>query len=246
MKQSKSEPYRDMGAGFGYPTSRVDTTQSELRELYELPAYGVPEAARFLRTPYQTLRYWLVGSRRVPPVVQVAAPHRLSYFNLLECHAVMAMREVHRLRLQKVRKALASLNEHFPSKHPFLDRVLKTDGVDILTEELGSMINLTRNCQLEIKNFLALHLQRIEIQGEAYKFFPFVMSRTPAEPKFIVIDPSVGFGQPVIAGTGISTATIAARFNARESVDELAEEYGRSKREIEEAIRWEQGVPIAA
>lgn len=224
----------------------MDTAQNELRELYELPAYGVPEAARFLRTPYQTLRYWLTGSSRVPPVVKMSAPNRLSYFNLLECHAVMAMREVHHLRLPKVRRALASLNQLFPSKHPFLDRVLKTDGVDILTEELGTMINLTQNCQLEIKTFLTLHLQRIEIQGGTYKFFPFVMSRTPAEPKFIVIDPSVGFGKPVIAGTAISTATIAARFNARESVDDLAEEYGRSKREIEEAIRWEQGLPIAA
>lgn len=224
----------------------MDTAQNELRELYELPAYGVPEAARFLRTPYQTLRYWLTGSSRVPPVVKMSAPNRLSYFNLLECHAVMAMREVHHLRLPKVRRALASLNKLFPSKHPFLDRVLKTDGVDILTEELGTMINLTQNCQLEIKTFLTLHLQRIEIQGGTYKFFPFVMSRTPAEPKFIVIDPSVGFGKPVIAGTAISAATIAARFNARESVDDLAEEYGRSKREIEEAIRWEQGLPIAA
>jgi len=220
---------------------------TELQELYELPAYGVPEAAQYLRTPYQTLRYWLTGFGERPPIVKMAAPNRLSYFNLLECHMVMAMREVHRLRLPKVRRALASLNKLFPSKHPFLGRVLQTNGVDILTEELGRMINLSKDGQLEITNFLTLHLQRIEIDTRgAFKFFPFVMCRASAEPKYILIDPTVGFGKPVIAGTGISTATIAARFNARESVDELAEEYGRTKREIEEAIRWEQGLPIAA
>jgi uncharacterized protein (DUF433 family) len=232
---------------FGYPYARMDIVQRELKELYEMPAYGVPEAARFLRTPYQTLRYWLTGFGHMPPVIKMAAPNRLSYFNLLECHAVLAMREVHHLRLPKVRRALASLNKLCPSKHPFLDRVLQTDGIDILTEELGPMINLTRDGQLEIKNFLELRLQRIQVDAAgAFKFFPFVMSRKSTEPKFIVIDPTVGFGKPVIAGTGISTATIAARFNARESVDDLAEEYGRTKREIEEAIRWEQGLPIAA
>jgi uncharacterized protein (DUF433 family) len=224
----------------------VDTVNGDVAGLYELPAYGIPEAARYLRTPYQTLRYWLTGFGHMPPVIKMAAPNRLSYFNLLECHAVMAMREVHHLRLPKVRRALASLNKLFPSKHPFLDRVLKTNGVDILTEELGRMINLTQDGQLEIRNFLTLHLQRIEIDAAGVRFFPFVMNRASTEPKYIVIDPKVGFGKPVIAGTGISTATIAARFNARESVGDLAEEYGRTTREIEEAIRWEQGLPIAA
>lgn len=94
----------------------------ELRALYELPAYGVPEVAEYLRTPYQTLRYWLTGFGHMPPIVRMVAPNRLSYLNLLECHMVMAMREVHHLRLPKVRKALASLNRLFPSKHPFLDQ----------------------------------------------------------------------------------------------------------------------------
>ncbi len=160
---------------------------------------------------------------------------------------VMAMRDVHGLRLPKVRKALASLNRLFPSAHPFLDRVLQTNGVDILTDELGKMINLTRDGQLEISTFLTLHLRRLEIDADGiFRFFPFVMSRALDEPRYILIDPTIGFGKPVIAGTGISTATIAARFSARESVHELAEEYGRSKREIEEAIRWEQAAPIAA
>jgi uncharacterized protein (DUF433 family) len=119
--------------------------------------------------------------------------------------------------------------------------------VDLLTEELGRMINLTHDGQLEIRNFLTLHLQRIEIETGGYPIFPVCYeSRLDRAPQYIVIDPKVGFGKPVIAGTGISTAAITARFNARESVDDLAQEYGRTKREIEEAIRWEQGLPIAA
>ena len=55
----------------------------------------------------------------------------------------------------------------------------------------------------------------------------------------VVIDPRIAFGQPVIAGTGIRTSIIAERFEAGESIEELVAEYGRTAREIEEAIRSE-------
>ncbi len=70
-------------------------------------------------------------------------------------------------------------------------------------------------------------------------FFPFVEKRSSDEPRSIMISPAVSFGRPVISGTGIPTAVIASRFHARESVGDLAREYGRTDKEIEEAIRWE-------
>ncbi|MGO8813330.1 MAG: DUF433 domain-containing protein [Terriglobia bacterium] len=54
----------------------------------------------------------------------------------------------------------------------------------------------------------------------------------------IEINPSLAFGRPVIAGTGITADVVAGRFAARESGAALAEEYGRPPGEIEEAIRW--------
>jgi uncharacterized protein (DUF433 family) len=72
------------------------------------------------------------------------------------------------------------------------------------------------------------------------------MERTQNEPKLILINPAVGFGKPVIAGTGISTTVVASRFNARESKDDLAKESGVKPRQIEEAIRWEQKTAAVA
>ena len=87
---------------------------------------------------------------------------------------------------------------------------------------------------------VGVHLERIEKDPSGlFKFFPFVRERSAAEPRYIVINPRVGFGKPVIAGTGISTAVIASRFNARESVPDLAKEYGLDERQVDEAIRWE-------
>lgn len=60
-----------------------------------------------------------------------------------------------------------------------------------------------------------------------YEFFPLIERRADREPTSIMITPTVSVGKPVIAETGISTAVIASRFHARESVSALAEEYGR-------------------
>ena len=70
-------------------------------------------------------------------------------------------------------------------------------------------------------------------------FFPFTRKRQPDEPKLIVIDPSVSFGRPTIIGTGVATAIVAERYKAGESVDELAEDYGCERKNIEEAVRCE-------
>ncbi len=65
------------------------------------------------------------------------------------------------------------------------------------------------------------------------------------EPRTVVIDPRVSFGRSVLAGTGIPTAIIAERYKAGESVDALADDYGRKRVEIEEAIRCELALDAA-
>jgi uncharacterized protein (DUF433 family) len=44
---------------------------------------------------------------------------------------------------------------------------------------------------------------------------------------------------PTLVGTEIPTAVVAERYKAGESIDELAGDYGRSRKEIEEVIRCE-------
>ncbi|MFQ5925967.1 MAG: DUF433 domain-containing protein [Terriglobia bacterium] len=85
------------------------------------------------------------------------------------------------------------------------------------------------------------HLRRIERDpaGFAVRLFPFTRKRELEEPKVVVIDPYVSFGRPVLVGTGIATAVIAERYKAGESIDDLTDDYGRQRLEIEEAIRCE-------
>ena len=64
---------------------------------------------------------------------------------------------------------------------------------------------------------------------------PFDSNRRP-----VSISPVVSFGRPVLAGTRIPTEILAERYDAGESLESLAEDYGQSKENIEQAILFEQ------
>lgn len=223
----------------------------------ELPAYGIREAAHYLQMPHATLRSWVAGRyyltqrgrRLFSPLITLPAKNRtlLSFMNLVEAHVLDAIRRVHKIRLAKVRKALDYLQSKFPSNHPLADQRFETDGLDLFVQRYGQLINISQAGQLAIQKLMRAHLRRIErdMRGLPIRFYPFTRKREPDEPKSIAIDPYLSFGRPVLAGTGIATVIIAERYKAGESVDDLADDYGRERPQIEDAIRCELEIRAA-
>lgn len=221
------------------------------RDLREMPAYGINEAAHYLGIPKATLRSWVLGrpyptgagERFFRPIIELPdGEHRLlSFENLVEAHVLDAIRRVHGVTFGRVRKAVEYLKKQLGSRHPLAEQKFATDGVDLFVEAFGQLVNVSREGQLAIRDLIQAYLQRIERDpiGAPVRLYPFTRERKPDEPKTIVIDPSISFGRPVLVGTGIATTIIAQRYKAGESVEELAEDYGRSRSEIEEAIRCE-------
>lgn len=222
----------------------------------ELPNYRLPEAAHYLRIPQSTLRMWILGQgygtarghRRSHPIITIAAddPPRLSFVNMVEAHVLSAIRYQHGVSLPAVRRAVEYLTREFGSRHPLAEEQFQTDGVNLFVERLG-LLNVSAPGQFAICEILVALLRRIERdeRGLAIRLYPF--SRRPAatlpglaeSPRLVVIDPTVGFGRPVLSGTGVTTLSIAERFDAGESIEDLAADYGRPRGEIEEAIRCE-------
>jgi uncharacterized protein (DUF433 family) len=227
------------------------------KDVREFPTYGVAETARYLQIPQTTLRSWVVGrpyptdvgTRFFEPLILLPDPNRplLSFMNVVEVHMLDAIRRQHRIRLVKIRQALGYLRRHFPSRHPLADQRFETDGLDLFIQRYGQLINISQSGQLAMRSLLEAHLQRIERdpQGIAIRLYPFTRKRLPDEPRLVVIDPYVSFGRPALTSSGIATAVIAERYKAGESVDELAEDYGRDRLEIEEALRCELQIEAA-
>ncbi|MXY23658.1 MAG: DUF433 domain-containing protein [Acidobacteria bacterium] len=233
----------------------------EGRDPRGLPAYTSSEAARYLRLPLRTVQNWSFGFRTggADPLIHIAdrQRHLLSFWNMAELHVLGALRRYHRIPPGKLRNTIRYLEDTFKTQHPLLTKSMLTDGVSIFVEHTGTLINATRSGQLAMRQLMEAHLQRIEqdVDGLAIRLFPFVRHdpdtpRPPEvlteEPKIIALDPRVRFGRPVIAGTSIPTEEIAERFRAGDSLDQLADEYGRPPQEIEEAIRCELTLDRAA
>lgn len=226
-----------------------------------LPNYRLPEAAHYLRLPVSTLRAWISGQaymaaggpRVFQPIITAAAanewPPRLSFINMIEAHVLSGIRYQHKIPLGAVRRAMAYLTRETGSRHPLAEEEFQTDGVNLFVERLSlgqpQLVNVSAPGQLAMRDILRALLKRIERDnhGLAIRLYPF--SRRPApgkleqSPRFVVIDPRVAFGRPVLAGTGVTTSAIAERFDAGESIEALAADYGRSLEQIEEAIRCE-------
>jgi len=222
-----------------------------ISDLRELPAYGFAEAAHYLRIPVATLRDWVHGRRygtisgekHSKPLIEL--PERrvpaMSFFNLIEAHVLDAIRREHRIPMYKVRKALDYVQKQFPSKHPLAEQRFETDGMELFVSQFGNLISVSQSGQLAVRELLAGHLRRVEHDsaGMAIRLYPFTRKRTLDEPRFVVIDPYLSFGRPVLAGTGLATSVIAERYKAGESIDELADDYGCKRPQIEEAVRCE-------
>lgn len=234
------------------------TTVDKHLDPREISSYSVMEAAHYLRIPRTTIRDWVsgrhyrstAGVRFSRPIIQVPDPgvQLLSFMNLVEIHVLDAIRRKHDIPLEKVRTAMNYLSKQFPSQHPLADQEFVTDGLNLFIEKFSQLINISQEGQLAIQEVLQAHLHRIDrdFKGIPVRLYPFTRKRDlRVEPKTIVIDPQVSFGRPVLAGTGIPTAVIAERYIAGESVDDLADDYGRRRLEIEEAIRCELSLEAA-
>jgi len=216
-----------------------------------MPVYSVPEASHYLLAPTATVRSWVLGrpyptkkgSKFFKPIIAVPDVTRrsLSFINLVEVHVLDALRRDHQVPLDKIRHALDYLREEFGSEHPLAEERFTTDGLDLFVQRYGQLINASRAGQLGMKELLETYLKRVErdAKGVALRLYPFTRKRADEEPRSVVIDPFVSFGKPVLTGTGISTAIVAERYKAGESVGQLSADYGRSNLDIEEAIRCE-------
>ncbi len=220
-------------------------------ELRDIPAYGLSEASHYLGIPKATLRSWVLGrhysietgKQFFRPIIELPDKEKplLSFVNLVEAHVLEAIRQRHGIKFWRVRGAVEYLERHLDSRHPLAEQRFVTDGADLFVEQFGQLVNISREGQLAIKELIRAYLRRIERDSAGFpiRLYPFTRERKPDEPKTIVIDPYISFGRPVLAGTGIATTIIAQRYKAGESIEELAEDYGRPTSDIQEAIRCE-------
>jgi len=208
-------------------------------DLRYTPLYTQMEVSRYARVRPATVRTWALSMRSpviVPADTRSASP--LSFVNLVEVHVLRALRQVHRVPLQRIRSALDWLAEKYRVKHPLAEIDLETDGYDVFVRRLQHTVSASERGQIAIPAVVDRYLKRIERDQHnvPVRFFPFPYD---ASPKIVVMDPSIDFGRPVIAKTRIATSIIFERYGGGEAMKDIAEDYGLDIIAVEEALRCE-------
>ena len=136
------------------------------------------------------------------------------------------------------RRAIDFAEHAFTIDRLFLRPELRTSAGELFLEKYGEFVNLNKSGQLAIAKLLRDYLKRIELDDLHIpaRLYPVDTDTN----KIIAIAPRIAFGRPIIARRGISTAAILDRVNADESEEEIAEDYGLTPEEVEEAIVYEQ------
>lgn len=202
------------------------------------PAYTVAEAARYLRIPNQTLRTWVLGRPPFRPLIDapVNNPTRLSFNNVVEAYALRALRTRHGVSIGNAREAIEFAGRECAVDRILLSGELRTAAGDLFLSKYGELINLNKSGQLALARLLKDCLQRITYDELN---LPIRLSVPETDYNAIVMDPWIAFGRPVVYGRGISTAAIVGRVDAGETVQDIAQDYRLTTKQVEAAIVYD-------
>lgn len=225
---------------------------------FSAPLYTVAEAARYLGVPESTLGAWVHGYRPraaghhggAPslPILNAAPTARgqgrrgavITFIGLAEGLVLDAMRRSG-VPLQRVRPALARLEEDFGVRHALASRRLYTDGAEVLYdhadpggEAAGADVVEVRSDQRVLGQVVDSYLRRLEFAEDGY---PRRIRLPRYEVAEVVVDPARGFGQPTFAAGGARVEDVLAMFRAGEDPDTVAAEYRLPAEHLYDAVR---------
>ncbi|HKX45839.1 MAG TPA: DUF433 domain-containing protein [Planctomycetota bacterium] len=229
------------------PRTRLDAIYRD-PSFVDRPLYPVTDAARALRLPQSTVDWWVRGRDHYRPVVELADPadRLLSFRNLCEVWVLQSLRRKHRVSLPSIRQAIDEIRERTGYEHPLVQQELLTDGRSVLYERFGDLIDASRGGQ-GVFEVARPFLDRVEWDADQLaRLFPVATSDLQHDARRIVIDPRRAFGHPCLFSNGTPVEVFLPRFHAGESISALAEEFGCTPDEVQDAIRFQTGQSLAA
>jgi uncharacterized protein (DUF433 family) len=204
-----------------------------------LPSYQIGEAATYAQISPQTVVAW----HRVEASLLAQREKRaaLSYMQLIEVAVVAAFRKAG-VSLKRIRAAREYAARNLKSEYPFVQYSFKEEGKHLWLDsgqidvKPGTVLSADQGGQLAWESVIG-RLREFEYEKDGIVLRWHVAG--PSSP--IIIDPRVAFGAPTVRGT--PTWVIKGRWNAGESDSDIAADFGITKEEVREALKFEGAVP---
>jgi len=226
----------------------------DLEPEYTLPLYSRTEAARIVDVPERTLRNWALGyvyktmkgKVEALPLITTAAPHgttpqSVPFVGLAEAYVLAAFRAAG-VPMQRIRPAIAWLDENIGLPAALASEQLLTDGAEILYDfgqrasdqdpEAAKILEdlvVVRNQQRVFAPIVRNYLRTVTYRNGWVE----LIHLPQYERVDVIVDPRINFGKPTVATRGIRVADIVSRLQAGEKPSQVAWDYGLRTEDVE-------------
>lgn len=207
-----------------------------------IPNYRIGEAARYARLSPQTVANWHTtpGANRKSTLSTKEKGAALSYLQLIEVAVVSSFRKAN-LSLRKIKAAREYLSKQLEAEFPFAAYKFKTDGKDLWMDYAqfeakagdDTLLAASQGGQLAWTDIIG-RLQEFDYENDAGLA---IRWHVAGRKESVVIDPRVQFGAPSVEG--VATWVFSGRWEAGETIDEIADDFGVSKADVKAALVFE-------
>jgi len=207
-------------------------------------AYSVAEVARYTGLPPNTVRSWFKGrsDRRgrgplfLGDYEPVDRDYAVSFHDLIDTLVVGQFR-AHGVTMRSIRSAYRVLNDTLDTAHSFCHRDLYTDGKQIFLLTADSVGDQTLQEVVSRQQFF-MHVRDVLVRID-YSPSTKLADRWRIS-EGVLIDPTLGYGKPVIQHTGVTTRVLADAFRANgEDAGLVADLFQVAEAEVLNAVRFE-------
>lgn len=143
--------------------------------------------------------------------------------------------------LQRIRPAVEVLSSTIGIEHALASKRLYTDGAEVLYDyaakrgdhELLELV-VVRTQQRQFSELVRGYLRRIRYAGDGWASSVHLPVYERAD---VIVDPNVAFGLPLVVHGGTRVEDLVDRFQAGDSVADIAADFDVPAEEVEDVIR---------
>lgn len=196
--------------------------------------YTPSDAARLANLPVNTARRWLVRGG-----TPAAPPGPVSFLDLIELVMVREIKKTTGLSTRTIRRHLCEAERLLGTTRALARQRFLVDGshlfVGLSDSGEAPFVELGTNGQVQLEKILVERAQALDFADDlACRWYPLGRARG------VVVDPAVGWGSPVVAGTRILTRTLASAVRGEENdFDKVARLYELTTEQVHAAVEYE-------
>lgn len=143
--------------------------------------------------------------------------------------------------LQRIRPAVEALSKEIGIEHALASKRLYTDGAEVIYDyakqrddpEVMDLV-VVRTQQRQFSEIVKGYLKRIHYGGDGWASSIQLLTYENAE---VIVDPKIAFGLPLVVHGGARVEDLVDRFQAGDSVADIADDFDVPAEQVEDVIR---------